>query len=127
MRYGVAARMEEPVTIAHLSGGVWSTATYARCAWQVVPERNVDAAGMVTRDDVLRVQIPEDVGPVEVALGDYLIRGGLSYSGDLAGLREVLPEGSRRVSSIRDLRGGLSGVSGALTRWASVLVLEAAR
>jgi len=53
------------------------------------------------------------------------VRGPFSFSGDTAALRALLPEGSRRVGAIRDLRGGLSGISGPVTRYASALVLEA--
>ena len=60
------------------------------------------------------------------ALGDWLVRGALSASGlTTSELRPLLPEGSRRVGTIRDLRGGLSGISGPVTRYASSLVLEA--
>ena len=126
MRLDMSARMEEPVTIAHLSDGTWTTATYPRCAWQVTRERSVDADGTVTTGDVLRVQVPSDLGEVEVALGDYLIRGSLDYTGPTAGLVAILPEGSRRVSGVRDLRGGMTGATG-LSRWLDVLVLEGAR
>lgn len=127
MRYDARQRMEGPVTIAHRTGEEWVTTTYPRCAWQAVPTRAVDADGTVVREGVLRVQVPEDVGEVQVVLGDYLIPGELEYSGPLRGLVALLPEGARRVSLVRDLRGGLQGVRGPLARWASVLVLEGSR
>lgn len=126
MRADVAGRMTEAVTVVHRFAGLdlWASAT-VEGSWQVRREALVGADGMVQWGDRLTVQVPGDQGDVAVAEGDWLVRGPFTFSGDTASLRALLPEGSRRVGAIRDLRGGLSGISGPVTRYASALVLEA--
>lgn len=126
MRADVAGRMTEAVTVVHRFSGLdlWSSTT-VEGSWQARREALVGADGMVQWADRLTVQVPGDQGDVAVAAGDWLVRGAFSFSGDTAALRALLPEGSRRVGTIRDLRGGLSGISGPVTRYASALVLEA--
>lgn len=127
MRADVAGRMTGEVTIVHRLEGLdlWASRT-VEGSWQVRRVASVAADGTVTWADVLTVQVPGDQGDVPVALGDWLVRGAMSASGlTTAELRPLLPEGSRRVGTIRDLRGGLSGISGPVARYASALVLEA--
>ena len=126
MRADVAGRMTEAVTVVHRFDGLdlWASST-VEGSWQVRREALVGADGMTQWADRLTVQVPGDQGDVAVAMGDWLVRGEFTFTGDTAALRPLLPEGSRRVGTIRDLRGGLSGISGPVTRYASALVLEA--
>lgn len=127
MRADVAGRMTEAVTVVHRAEGLdlWTSRT-VEGSWQVRRVASVGADGTTQWVDRLTVQVPQDQGDVAVALGDWLVRGALSASGlTTSELRPLLPEGSRRVGTIRDLRGGLSGISGPVTRYASSLVLEA--
>lgn len=120
-----AKRMTEAVTVFHRpesTQDLWVAQT-VEGAWQMRTDRLVLNDGTVQNVDVLTVQIPEDQGEVEVATGDYMYRGVSSFSGGLRGLLSA-HKGLRKVRGIRDLRGGLGGISGPLTRYASVLVLE---
>lgn len=126
MRADAAARMTEPVTIVRqVADDRWESSTYPRCSWQARRIRYVGADGLAADQDAVLVQIPEDQGEAMASQGDYLVRGEFSYSGDAIGLADALPEGARRVGTIRDLRGGLSGIGGPIERFASSLVLEA--
>lgn len=127
MRANIPERMTEPVTIAHRLSptlDAWETTTYPACNWQERRSRLVAADGTIQNVDTLIVQIPEDMGVVAVEMGDYLIRGEYAFQGTTRELVEWLPEGSKKVSRFRDLRGGLSGIRGGVLRYASSLVVE---
>ena len=126
MNVNVARRMTEEVTLVHRTGAFtdsWTSSTY-QGSWQFRQERSVGADGTVQSVDVLTVQIPEDQGDVEASEGDWLVRGAFSYEGNTSQLVSQLPQGSQKVKTIRDMRGGITGMRG-IERYASVLVLEA--
>ena len=125
MRADAYARMAEAVTIVHLDGETWRSQVLNGCAWQVRRVRYVGADGMASEQDSLMVQVPGDAGDVEVAQGDWLVRGEFPFEGDALELADAIPEGSRRVGTIRDLRGGITGIGTGVERFASALVLEA--
>lgn len=125
MNIDVEKRLTEPVTVVSRVGEDWASATYPRCNWVEDIPSDISSEGQISKDPVLIVQIPEDQGLARANVGDWLVRGIFSYTGDTRGLMQVLPEGSRRITSVSDRRGGLSGISGNLTRYASVLIVEA--
>lgn len=138
MRVDVAARITEPVTVVHRMGAdgrkvdAWRATTYPACDWQDVPTRVSSSDGSVGDVPSILVQIPEDQGTPEVALGDWVVRGEFAptSAGDhptTAELLEQVPEAAGRVSRIRDLTGGITGAVGPIARYASVWVLEAGR
>ena len=121
-----AQRMTEKVTVFHRpdpSKDFWEGRA-VEGSWQERRQRMVSADGTVQNVDVLTVQIPEDQGDVEASKGDYLFRGSSSFSGATRALLSA-HEGLKKVGTVRDLRGGLEGIRGPLTRYASALVLEA--
>lgn len=128
MNVNPEARMTERVTIVHRTSedvDAW-TSTSLWGSWQETKRRDTDATGSVAWADVLIVQIPEDQGEVSVSMGDYLVRGDFSFEGTSSELVRALPSGSRRVGTIRDRRGGISGVRNVpMLRYASALILEA--
>lgn len=120
-----AQRMTVEVTVFHRpdpSEDLWVSQT-VEGSWQMRRVRSVTADGTVQNLDVLTVQIPEDQG-AEASMGDYLLKGAASFSGTTRELRTAYTD-LRKVGTVRDLRGGLEGISGPLTRYASALVLEA--
>lgn len=126
MRVRPEQRMTETITVIHRTSVMvdeWVSQT-VEGAWQLKTKRLVASDGTVQDTDVLVVQIPEDQGDVDVAIGDYLYRGALSFIGTTSELVRSF-EGLKKVGSIRDARGGLQGISGAITRYASSLILEA--
>lgn len=126
MRVDLERRFSEPVTVVHRAGeDVWQSQTFPRCNWVEDIPSDVSSDGQVSKDPVLVVQVPEDQGEVSASIGDWLVRGEFSYAGDTRGLVQSIPDGSRRITAMSDRRGGLSGISGTLARYASVLVLEA--
>ena len=125
MNIDVEKRLTEPVTVVSRVGEDWTSATYPRCNWVEDIPSDISSEGQISKDPVLVVQIPEDQGLARANVGDWLVRGSFSYTGDTRGLMQALPEGSRRITSVSDRRGGLSGISGNLTRYASVLIVEA--
>ena len=125
MNIDVEKRLTEPVTVVSRVGEDWTSATYPRCNWVEDIPSDISSEGQVSKDPVLIVQIPEDQGLARANVGDWLVRGIFSYTGDTRGLMQALPEGSRRITSVSDRRGGLSGISGNLPRYASVLIVEA--
>lgn len=125
MNIDVEKRLTEPVTVVSRTGEDWTSSTYPRCNWVEDIPSDVSSEGQINKDPVLVVQIPEDQRLASANVGDWLVRGSFSYTGDTRGLMQALPEGSRRITSVSDRRGGLSGISGRLARYASVLIVEA--
>lgn len=130
MLVSVEARMAEPVTVVHresVEEDLWRATTYPRCFWREVTSAAVASDGTVAATTELEVQVPEDQSLGPVAVGDWLVRGTLPVPfGTTAEVREALPAGSRRVRSIDDRTGGLSGLAGPVARWASVTILRGA-
>lgn len=127
MRVDLDRRISEPVSVVHRASETrdsWKSTVYPRCNWQERRDRLVASDGTAQSVDSLLVQIPEDMGDVPVSMGDYLVRGRFDFVGTTAELVAALPDGAKRVSRIRDLRGALSGIDGASTRYASTLILE---
>lgn len=128
MRVDVHAHICEPVTIVHRAEGPedsWTAATYAECMWYSPRSGTVDAQGLASGTDSVRVQIPQDQGIPEVALGDYVVRGEFEAEGlTRADLLKALPGTARTVRAVRDLTSRSIRGSG-LARWATVTYLEA--
>lgn len=128
MRTNVEARMAEPVTVVHRESqdeDLWTSTTYPRCFWRYVEARSYGADGTVAAADELEVQVPEDQGLGDAEAGDWLVRGTLLFEGTTAELRDALAgREARRLRSVDDRTGGLSGIAGPVARWASVTVLR---
>lgn len=117
-------RFTEPLTVVHKVGeDLWESSTYPRCSWADSITTDWSAEGQVSKDPIIVAQIPEDQNGT-ASVGDYLIKGTFDYIGGTRGLMDALPEDARRITSVSDRRGGLSGITGPITRYASVLILE---
>lgn len=129
MRVDVHAHICEPVTIVHRAEGPedsWTATTYPECMWYAPKSTTVDAQGLASGTDSVRVQVPQDQGVPEVAFGDYVVRGKFEAEGvTRAELVKALPASARTVRAIRDLTSGGISATGEIARWATVTYLEA--
>lgn len=130
----VAARVTEPVTFVRRLGrtDAWESQTYPMCDWQEVGSRTLSSDGSSGDLPSIVVQVPEDQGDPQAALGDWVVRGTFvpTFEGDALTTSELLsqlPASSGRVMRARDLTGGLGGLTGPMLRYASVRVYEAGR
>lgn len=131
MNVDPAARITEPVTVCHRATDAdsWTVATYPLCDWQERRSRTASSDGSLGDWEAVTVQIPEDQHPRDLACGDWVVRGvwvptltdGVLTTSALLSQR---PAASARVRSVKDLTGGLSGLCGPITRYASTWVLE---
>ena len=132
MYVDLAERITEPVTVCHRATDAdsWTVTTYPMCDWQETRARTASSDGSVGDWEAVTVQIPEDQSPRGLACGDWVVRGVWVPTYDDQGvlstsaLLSQRPAASARVRSVKDLTGGLSGLCGPITRYASTWVLE---
>lgn len=123
------AALCEPVTVVHRTEGAedrWDATTYPECMWHSPRSATTDAQGVTQLADAVRVQVPQDQGPVAVAVGDYVVRGELAAEGlTRSELLAVLPDSARTVRLVRDLTSRGIYATGDPGRYATVTYLEA--
>lgn len=129
------AQLSEPVTLAHRVGAresgaaqdVWRTTTYPACQWHGSRESTTDTQGQVSCTSPVVVHVPEDQGECPATIGDYVVRGEMSYDGPYEGLRDAMAgREARKVTRVRKLScKALSGLTGPVARYARETVVEA--
>lgn len=126
MRVDVEKRIARTITLLHRPSAdvdEWEVSRLERCMWIEQAGQNIATDGVVEQVATLIVQVPEDLGEIEVSTGDWFTLAEVDAE-TLTTAEVKACEGLHHVIRVTDKRGGLHGAIGVALRFASVLVCE---